>query len=300
MPAEAQAALDTLVVGHWPGDSRPPALATAWRIETCLRGVLVGADREAGRSIGALAPPESYSGVAAYAFLLELACGLKSAVPGETNVFGQFKRAWEAHRSVAPAAAVAALAPVVAAAIRDTRAIRQAHLANIGGASYGGLVRRLIGAAPGDRVLFVGAGELARSMLPFFRACDIGIWNRHAPGAAFAAAGRLFDPEDGARAAQWAHHVIFTTPADPLNDARWRDWLATSLAQTVVHLGRRRDGGGWADHTVSYDLDDVFDLRRSQDNIRSLQIERARHACRDHARVLARATGTRQARQATG
>jgi hypothetical protein len=76
-----------------------------------------------------------------------------------------------------------------------------------------------------------------------------------------------------------------TTPADATNDACWAAWLDASLAQTILHLGHRR-GTGYCGptHATTYDLDDLFELRRSQDNIRSLQIERARLACHDSAR----------------
>ena len=284
----ADLSVERLWIGHWPGpcvDLPPTAAARAFVVETCQRRLVIAADGSPGRI--ALMPPEAYSGVTAYQFMLEVTTGLKSAVPGETNVFGQFKRAWESRRRGADSREVEALAPVIARAISDTRAIRHEHLRNIGGASYGPLVRRLLRPEALDRILIVGAGELARSLLPFFRPYPLGIWNRGLPGLAFAAAGHVFAPEDGALAAGWADHVIMTTPADAGNDRRWSGWLNASGVQNVLHLGRRRgDPWAWPVHAASYDLDDVFDLRRSQDNVRSLQLERARLACRDHARRL--------------
>lgn len=294
-----------LVVGHWPQGAAPvPAgagLATVWRIDTCLRSLLVGTGQAGASTITALNPPETHNGGAAYALLLEFACGLKSAIPGETNVFGQFRRAWEAFRDNAPATAVGALAPVVTGLVRDTRAIRNAHLDGIGGASYGGLVRRLLRAAPAEPLLLVGAGALAHSLLPFFRAQSIGSWSRRPPGAAFVAAGRVFAAEAGAEAARWARHVVITTPADPANDGRWFDWLeAAGTARTLVHLGRRRGSGQpWPAGIRSHDLDDVFDLRRSQQNIRSLQVARARQDCRQRARAWAATAATAAATAAT-
>jgi len=283
-----------LWLGHWtasrdPLPALPGAMATrAFRLDTCMRRVVLTAEQRVGAQLAALQPAELFSGTDAYRFLLEVSAGLRSAVPGETNVFGQLKRAWEAHRQAGERDGVRSLAPVIAQVIRDTRRVRQLHLQNLGGASYGSLVRRLLAPDSGERVLFVGAGELARSMLPFFRAVQTGVWNRSAPGAAFAAAGRVFSPEDGAAAAGWADHVIMTTPPDALNDARWSGWLAGSLARSVVHLGQR-GGSDWGCplHVAGYDLDDVFDLRQSQDNIRSLQLQRARLACRELAAAFA-------------
>lgn len=294
-----------LVVGHWRDGMAPaPAMAglpTIWRIDTCLRSLLVGIGPAAADAVAELRPPETCRDRAAYALLLEFACGLKSAIPGETNVFGQFRRAWEMFRGSAPATAVGALAPVVTGLVRDTRAIRNAHLDGIGGASYGGLVRRLLRAAPAEPLLIVGAGELARSLLPFFRSQSIGSWSRRPPGAAFVAAGRVFAAEAGAEAARWARHVVITTPADPANDGRWFDWLeAAGTARTLVHLGRRRGSGQpWPAEIRSHDLDDVFDLRRSQQNIRSLQVARARQDCRQRARAWAATAATAAATAAT-
>lgn len=295
-----------LWIGHWPEPATGfdlPAATTprAFTMQTCMRRLVMTTDARIARELAGLRPPEIFTGLSAYQFLIEVTTGLRSAIPGETNVFGQFKRAWEAYRSRAEADAAASLAAIVAQAIRDTRAIRHQHLQDIGGASYGALARRLLQPRDGERVLFIGAGDLSRSMLPFFRSVEIGAWSRRLPGPAFAAAGRLFTPAEGARAAGWAHHVIMTTPADPANDARWKEFLEASLVQTVLHLGRRHTNP-WRGpaHALTYDLDDLIDLRRSQDNIRSLHMERARLACQEHARLAATLARAGQRRTATG
>ena len=82
------------------------------------------------------------------------------------------------------------------------------------------------------RVLFVGTGDLARSMLPLFRAFDVGVWN-HRPTAAGApdrtsAAGLRTDEADAAAA--WATDIVFTTPRDPAHDSAWRDRLRCARA----------------------------------------------------------------------
>lgn len=279
-------------IAHWPVPPGRPGRelddSGAFVLRTCQRELALTAEPAVAAGLARLAPPESYAGGEAYRFLLEVTTGLRSAVPGETNVFGQFRRAWDAHRQAGERTALATLAPLVARLVHDTRAVRHAHLRNLGGASYGSLVRRLLGPQPGAHVLVVGAGELARSLLPYFKATELGIWNRHPAGPAFAAAARLFAPADGATAARWAHHVIMTTPADAHHDERWHTWLAAGGARDVVHLGRRR-GDGWTapPRFAGYDLDDLFDLRRSQDGVRSLQLERARAACRERAVAFA-------------
>lgn len=298
----------SLWAGHWPKPSSGaglPALgelqAHALVLDTCLRQVVLTASADVARAASRLAPAETRAGAAAYRLLLEIATGLRSAVPGETNVFGQFKRAWEAFAQAGDGAAVTSLAPAVAQLMRDTREIRREHLQHIGGASYGTLVRRLLRHEAGDRILIVGAGELARAMLPFFRGDTLGVWSRRPPGALFNAAARVFAPEQGAVAAAWADHVVMTTPPDERNDALWQGCLGASGAQTVIHLGRRRGAPcRWPARVRAFDLDDVFDLQRNQANIRSLQIERARLACAERARRIAAEAGGHRAHRALG
>jgi hypothetical protein len=282
--AERLAAADRLWVGHWP---TPPAVAVAvpgaFVLDTCLRRCVVTLGEHP-----ALAAPQCFAGRHAYQFLLEVATGLRSAIPGETNVFGQLRRA--ALDPVARAAMTPDLALLIERLIADTRAIRAEHLDGIGGASYGTLVRRLLRPAPGTAVLLIGAGNLARSLLPFLRHCRLGICSRSPPGADFAPADRRFAASEAATAAAWAAQVILTTPADDAHDRRWSACLDDGKPRPLVHLGRRRhEPVSWPGNVRAYDLDDVFDLRRTQDNIRSLQIERARQACHERALRLAAA-----------
>jgi hypothetical protein len=236
------------------------------------------------------AVPELRSGIDAYRFLLEVTTGLRSAVPGETNVFGQFKKAWLNFRHTGQAAEVARLAPVMHRLINDTKAIRQEHLEGIGGSSYASLVRKLIAPNPGDRILFVGAGALARSMLPLFSSHRLGIWNHRNIEVPDRRIERVFLPDQGSRAASWADHVILTTPADDHNDTNWQRWLTATRLRTVVHLGHpnlqhRTQQQLWGNARACYDLNHVFALRREQDDRRSDQLMLARTACRQRAKA---------------
>lgn len=281
-------AIDRLWAGHWPepDTQRFPGAAArrnVFVIETCQRRLAIAAGP--ATALTSLHPPEQFHGIAAYQFLLEVAAGLRSAVPGETNVFGQVRRAWDDFRRTADRDVSGPLDASMACLIADTRAIRREHLQGIGGASYGALVRRLLRPADGQRVLFAGAGALARSMLAFFSTAQLGVWSRGPAGPAFGGVARSFAREHGGQAAEWADHVIITTPADPTNDQRWLAWLANSDAASAIHLGHRRvDGFGWPATLRGYDLDDVFDLQRRQDDLRSRQLQRALQACGERAR----------------
>lgn len=284
----------------------PPDPPGSFVVDTCLRQLSIG--RSLTNRFPAVqnftvmsnrpAWAEVRSGSAAYELLLNVTTGLLSAVPGETNIFGQFKKAWLNFQRTRPATG---LAPIIAHLIDDTKAIRLDHLEGIGGSSYGGLVRKLISPKRNDRILFVGAGALARSMLPLFRNHRLGIWNHRDIESLPRHIECVFTPQEGRRAARWAEHVILTTPPEPQNDASWSDWLDAAHPHSVVHLGHRRSQQSQqlrqdlSDVPVCYDLDDVFALRREQDELRSEQLSLARAACRERAMALS-ATARRVSR----
>jgi len=292
-----------LRVAHWPKSPEfhgmPAPLTADFVIDTCLRQISIGLMPESAfrtwrprlQHENPLPRPEVRSGADAYQFLLEVTTGLRSAIPGETNVFGQFKKSWRLYRCTGQGNSVARLAPVIHRLINDTKAVRQQHLEGIGGASYGSLVRKLITPNPGDRILFVGCGGLTQSMLPLFRTYELGIWNRRTVEALTDSVEHIFQPDQGQLAAIWANHVILTTPADKSNDSSWLKWLSITRKHSVVHLGNRSFPGQMQrrdpDNFVSsYNLDDVFALRREQNALRSDQLRLALSACRRFAKTF--------------
>ncbi len=256
------------------------------RLDTCLREVAIELVPEGGSIVSAFDDAEIQTGVNAYQLLLEIATGLRSAIPGETNVFGQFRRAWQAFLSDGQPAAVAGLTPVIHRLFNDTKAVRKNWLEGVGGTSYGSLVRRLIEPRRQDRVLFVGAGELMQSMLPLFEKYRLGVWNHRIIKPMTATVDYIFPPGHGQRAAIWADHVILTTPQNPHNDRNWHTWLRNAHPRTVVHLGHHHTGQSdwdlgidWEPGITVFDLGDVFALRREQDDYRSNKLDSARVAC---------------------
>ena len=87
---------------------------------------------------------EHFAGTAAYAFLLRFACGLESKLVAETEIFGQIKQAWRDF-SEASSGVARQLSPWMQLLFQDAKAIRAQYLANLGSASYGSQVRRLLG-----------------------------------------------------------------------------------------------------------------------------------------------------------
>jgi len=225
---------------------------------------------------------ESYREIHAYSFLLQTATGLNSSIPGETNILGQFKSAWSRWREQATAEQVCRLHKSMHRLFSDSAQIRRDYLQGIGGNSYGSLVRKTLNPAADSRLLFVGAGKFARSMLPLFAGFDLAIWNHQPVNEMPGDACKLFPVDSAAQAAAWATHVVLTTPAESRNDEQWAE-LTGIQRPHVVHLGRRRaEPGVWSNRVSTglyFDLDDIFDLRSRQSSIRSLQIHRARKAC---------------------
>ncbi len=264
---------------HWPGVRLPAATVLALRssgvfLDTCLRQLAFGLGPRPAAAGG-----ELYTGTAAYRLLLEVACGLRSAVPGETNVTGQFRRACEQAEAELRRDDWQCLHPLVQALLTDARALRASHLQGLAGSSYGSLVRELLEPQRDARVLFVGTGDLACSMLPLFRTFNVGAWN-HRPTAPLQDVGNWFRTDEAETAAAWATDLVFTTPADPDHDLAWHNRLRSQAPRALVHLGQRRGSGpAWPSVTASFDLDHVFALAGAREQLRSQKLAAAALAC---------------------
>lgn len=289
----AAEAIADLVVWHRPGTPAAEAGHAAAEtdvltIRTCQREVRV--DRVA-RFSPVEAGTEIRRGADAYRFLLEFTTGLKSAIAGETDVFGQVREAWRVFERQGPRAAVRALAPLMDALFRDARAVRTQFLQGIGGQSYATLTRRLLATSTESRILIVGAGALGRSLLSKFGASEIAVFNRTPPAGLPRTVRRLFGPGDEQAAVEWATHVVMCVPRHADIDRHWIPLLRSRARLRVVHLAcRRGDPGAWREVATLIDLDQVFDLQRRQAELRGRQLARARAACADFAeRAVSRA-----------
>ncbi len=124
--------------------------------QTCLRLIQL---RWGDEDVAVPAGFDHYTGEKAYQFLLEIICGLHSPVVGETEVFGQFKN-FKAKESFSYALQV-----VVDNLIADTKKIRDQYLKDLGGQSYGSVVRKC--AKEYRTVAFIGAGQFTQELLPW-------------------------------------------------------------------------------------------------------------------------------------
>ena len=117
---------------------------------------------------------EVFVGVAAEAFLIEVLCGLRSPLLGETEVFGQFKLWWQNLPSQEFKTKYSSRIQKIYSVVKK---IREESLCGLGSQSYGSLLRRKM--KDSDAVDFVGAGQLVEEMVPWIqKKSTFRIWCR--------------------------------------------------------------------------------------------------------------------------
>jgi glutamyl-tRNA reductase len=159
--------LDDLVIIHHParrGVNLPVAIhGLEW--QTCLRRiVLLHKSESAAFTARPTAGSETYEGQDAYNFLLEIICGLRSPLVGETAVMGQFKEFCARTRFPSNEWGHF-LRRMTSDLLVDAKRVRCRHLEGLGSQSYGGLVRQHLKGIPS--VIVLGAGQLAEEILPW-------------------------------------------------------------------------------------------------------------------------------------
>ena len=269
---------------------------------TCLREVRITSAEPAHQPTTAqtdAAGYERFVGADAYRFLLLLACGLDSEIAGETEILGQIKQAWRDYET-ARADDAQALRPWMQRLLQDTKEIRTEYVVSMGSATYGSLVRRLLGGTLTGPTLLIGAGQLAETILPFLDTGEVLVWNRSAERAqAMLARQRASQTQDrvhllestsDAEDAAWrrARDVVVCIPADAARDAeRVRLWQQHRAADgRVLHLGiNGATGTAWAGVPGLATLADLFGLRDSHATQRELLLARARRACLHKAQL---------------
>jgi hypothetical protein len=276
-------------------------LPSAFAVETCLRRLWIststpGTSHRFAFAIGA----ERYAGVEAYEFLLRTACGLESAIAGESDVFGQLKESWQTFRQQR-GETVLALEPLMQRLFEDVKHIRSRHLGNLGAATYGSLVRTLLGNDADAPTLLIGAGQMARAVLPYLPGRPLYISNRtlaHAErlledlvaSAPTVPAIEIVEPYPDAELALWptAHNVILCVPLDAeRDDRRVRAWSQRREPQgRVLHLGiLSATGTQWESVPTLATLTELFALQTANQDHRQVQCQRATRECRERARL---------------
>ncbi len=185
--------------------------------KTCRRQILF-LDLLQANQIEALPNAEFQSGLDAEVFLVEVLCGLRSPLVGETEVFGQFKDWWKALPEDLPwknqnRRRIEAIFSLV-------KSVRERVLCGSGSQSYGSLLRRHL--EKNQTVDLIGAGHLVKELLPWVQSkAGFRIWCRDPEKAQFAKdkAERILELSEMTPASQ----VIVV--AAPLSHAELEAWL---------------------------------------------------------------------------
>ena len=159
--------LENLIVLHHPKKSGEPwpVASNGLEWQTCLRRIVILQKSESAALIEALpAGAEVYEAQAAYNFLLEVICGLRSPLVAETAVMGQFKEFCASARFPMNEWGTF-LRRLTSDLLVDAKRVRARHLEGLGSQSYGGMVRQHLKGVPS--VLVLGAGQLAEEILPW-------------------------------------------------------------------------------------------------------------------------------------
>lgn len=148
------------------------------RLATCQRALVFVSEDQEDLFLNQLPKnlnSERLEGASMYQFLLEVICGLKSDLLGETEIQGQFKnfiklelqnKDSDIHRWNSTFQCL----------LSDAKEVRQNHLKDLGSSSYGSLTRKILKEM--QQISVVGAGQLASEMEPWFGLKEVFFYSR--------------------------------------------------------------------------------------------------------------------------
>jgi glutamyl-tRNA reductase len=270
-----------------------------FEIRTCQRTLFIGSTETLTRADLLLFSNarRTFEGADAYQLLLRFACGLESEIKGETDVFGQVKTAFKNLAENNPALSQA-FQPIYLKLLEDTKEIRTNYLQGIGGNTYGALSRRILNPTAEDRVVVLGAGQISKSVAPYFAEFGLKIWNRtearlHDLANELTLKGHknfkmVQSQEDLVSSVKEATIVIMATPMGAETDTFVLS-LVQSLNPTakILHLGgQAHEANHFASHSSFWSLTDLFTIEKEQNLIREKQVLQAIDAC--HHRAILR------------
>lgn len=264
-------------------------------IKTCQRTVLLSPSTLSLSGLSLSGCSRQFEGAEAYEFLLRFASGLESEIKGETDVFGQVKNAYRNLAETQPSLATS-FRTLFLNLFEDTKEIRAEYLRGIGGNTYGALARRLLAPQANDRVVILGAGQLSKSVAPYFAETQLTIFNRSLERLdelklelfkkGYSNIRFISNEADLKTELHFASTVILATPAKADLDSLVIQ--CSSPSAKILHLGGQAAEVTHfaASHRKALSLTDLFALEKEQDLFREKQIKQAMDAC--HSRSILR------------
>lgn len=149
--------------GDFPGDELCPS---HFILSTCQRTIVLSFSRYPFKH-NDLPDHELHSGEAAYLFLLETICGLKSKLIGENEIVGQFKNAYKIYAT--STLKDTKLLTILEKLFQDAKDIRTQYLIGISQKTYASLTRRHFQKSKARHIVIVGSGQLAEDLINQFK-----------------------------------------------------------------------------------------------------------------------------------
>lgn len=276
----------------------------AFRLETCQRWLWVGIideDQPVDFKVINELSASFFLGEQAYAQILEVTCGLRSELVGETEVFGQFKEAW-AKQEVENTQLFNQLNSCMQKIFEDTKEIRSRFLSDLGSVSYGSVVRKVLQefGKTESSVLIVGAGKVAQSVAPWLgKFASLTVWNRSLKNLNIirkvlnqksnTKAKFIIGSDEEQKAWEEADHVVVCVPFDEaLDQHRLKWWKAKKQNGMLIHLGGYLENSScWKqlDSNQFIPLDSLFEKIKNCDEARNRAAFSARKACAEKAKL---------------
>ncbi len=157
--------LKGLTLWNFPAGTLDPVILApgSFILSTCQRTMVLAMNHDPLKLSETLPPHELVTGEAAYLYLLETICGLKSKLIGENEIVGQFKEAYKLYASTT--LKDTKLLTILEKLFKDAKDIRTQYLIGISQKTYASLTRRHFQKARALHVVIVGSGMLAEDLI---------------------------------------------------------------------------------------------------------------------------------------
>jgi len=253
--------------------TNPFAEMECFSVETCLRFIALSRRLPEKLHSGM----QVYQGQEAYQFMLGIACGLHSKIQGESEIFGQIKKAWQEHEDKKP------LNTLMQHLFADTKRVRTDYLHGIGGQSYAGATQKLLGLKKDHSVLIIGAGQfgamLATKLLP--SVARITLINRSPKKHPLIET--IVGWENLEEKMSHAQHVLVCIPVgrDAKLDKRIQAAWKKKHTGKLIHFGQMNfSETAWKDLPHFLGLSDVMALQNTQGEAKPQRVAQAFSAIR--------------------